>query len=1357
LVLAGWSNTQTASGAEDAKGATAPAQQARQFEAQVAPLLVRQCVECHGPQAKKGRLDLSRKDAALAGGESGKAIVPGKADESLLWQYVESDEMPKGRTPLSAEEKRLLRQWLDAGAVWSLKAIGSAKSSAERRLSDVALRRLTVPEYIETVRSAVGVNVEREALRLLPPDLRADGFSNTAYTLGVDLTHVEAYARLAEIAVGKMDVPAFAARFSQRRELNDAAIRELIARMGRWLMRGPLEEHEITAFLKVSQAVAAQGGNYEEAVRYVIEAMLQSPRFIYRIERQAGDGSSQRVSGFELASRLSYILWGGPPDEELLRAAEAGELADRRRVEEQVRRMLQDPRAVQRSAQFIHEWMDLDRLSHLRPSASRFPQWSKGLAADMREETLVFFKDVAWEQKRPIWEILNAQVTFATPRLARHYGLDPNRAGDAPAQAAPQAPQGPQRVKSGLQALYLFDEGSGNTVRDVSDSGEPLHLKIADGAAVNWSEQGLVVQSSTLIASAAPPKRLIDAVKKSQAITLEAWITPANASQSGPARIMTLSVDTGARNFTLGQDGDKYDVRFRSTKTDANGMPSLPSPGGAVASRPTHVVFTRDRSGKAKLYVDGHEKAARVASGDLSNWDGNFRLALANELSRDRAWQGTLHVAAVFDRALSAEEVRQNHAAGAQPGSPARRENSIVYGVESTQALQALYRFDEGGGDKVRDTSGAGEPLHLKIENPVAVQWDQAGLSVHGPTLIAAANPPQRLIDAVKKSQAITLEAWITPADAQQKGPARILTLSSGVLERNFTLGQEADVYDVRFRSTTTSPSGIPSLSSPSGMVATRPTHVVYTRDASGKAKLYLDGEEKAAKDVSGNLSNWDGAHRLALANETSHDRPWRGKYHLVAIYSRALSGEEVRANSRARAEGGAWRRYDLTSVPGRGGLLTQGSALTIGGDEASMVTRGLFVLHELLYSGVADPPPCVDTRPVPTKPGLTQRAVAEARIANQACGGCHAKFEPLAFGLEKFDGVGAFQEADEHGNKLREDGEILFPDQERPVTYKTSAELMDLLAGSDRVRRAITRKVTQFAIGRPIAETDEPVIDAIHQAALKAGGTYADLLTAIVLSDLVQTKPATAEVAAVERPAPQDRPAPQAAPAKAERVSQGLQALYTFLENGGNTVHDVSSAGQPLNLNLADPAAVRWSEQGLTVNSATLIAGEQSPARLIEAIKKSKAITLEAWITPAAANQSGPARILTLSSGIGQRNFTLGQQQDKFDVRFRTTKTDGNGLPSLASPGGTVQTKKMHVVFTRAAEGAAKLYINGEERAAGSFGGDPSNWSQDFRLALANETSRDRPWLGTLHLIAVYDRALSADEVRRNRAAGDR
>jgi hypothetical protein len=834
-------------GAEGTKPAASSVAATRELEARVAPLLASHCLPCHNASNRMGGLDLSQARTALAGGNSGLVLRPGKPDESLLWKRVAAGQMPPGK-PLAPAEKRILREWVAAGAIWPGDAAAPAAQARDSRTASNWLRRLTVPEYIETVRSAVGVDIEQDARRILPPDLRADGFSNTAYNLTADLGHVDGYARLARVIAARVDAPKFAAPYTNRQDFTNANMRRVISGMGKWLLRGPLQEHEINAFLRVSAAVRKEGGDFNEAVRYLVEAMLQSPRFLYRIETQRGDGKPRRVNDYELASRLSYTLWGAPPDRELMRAADAHELSDRNHVAAQVRRMLQDPRAVRRSSRFIEEWLDLDRLGNLRPNPDRFPKWDSQLAADMRAETLAFFDEIAWKRKRPLSDLMNAQVTFATPRLADHYGLPLNLAAAA--------------RKDALQALYTFAEGRGDTIRDTSGAGEPLDLKIADASAVKWEKGRLTVNASTLIATARPPKRLVDAVKKSKAVTLEAWITPGKASQSGPARILTLSSGAGERNFTVGQDGDKYEVRFRAGRTDANGLPGLGSAGG-------------------------------------------------------------------------------------------------------------------------------------------------------------------------------TAQTWLT--------------------------------------------------------------HVVYTRDAAGKAKLYVNGEEKGTRDAGGDLSNWNDGFRLALANESTKDRPWQGTYHLVAIYSRALTPQEVRSQSAGMS------RYDLRSVPGRGGLLTQGSVLTIGGDEASMVARGLFVLHDLLYSAVGNPPPGVDTTPVPAKPGLSRRAAAEVRLADKSCTGCHSKFEPLAFGLEKFDGTGAFHAMDEHGNKLREDGKILFPGQDKPVSYKTTAELMDLLAGSERVQKNITRKVTQFALGRPLVASDDPVLEKIHVAAKKGGGTYSSLITAIVMSDLVQ------------------------------------------------------------------------------------------------------------------------------------------------------------------------------------------------------------------------------------------------------------
>ncbi|MEM0926418.1 MAG: DUF1588 domain-containing protein, partial [Planctomycetota bacterium] len=195
---------------------------------------------------------------------------------------------------------------------------------------------------------------------------------------------------------------------------------------------------------------------------------------------------------------------------------------------------------------------------------------------------------------------------------------------------------------------------------------------------------------------------------------------------------------------------------------------------------------------------------------------------------------------------------------------------------------------------------------------------------------------------------------------------------------------------------------------------------------------------------------------------------------------------------------------YDLSESPERGGLLTQGSVLTIGGDDASTVTRGLFLLNQLLRGVVNDPPPCVDTTPVPTSPGSSARMIAEARIKNESCGGCHQRFEPLAFGLSKFDGLGGFREIDEHGNTLRDHGEVLVPGKSKATSFRGSQDLMEFLSQSDRVRESLVWKLAQFAIGRPPTSDDAAVIRKIHRRSQQQGGTYQSILTEIVASELV-------------------------------------------------------------------------------------------------------------------------------------------------------------------------------------------------------------------------------------------------------------
>lgn len=245
-------------------------------------------------------------------------------------------------------------------------------------------------------------------------------------------------------------------------------------------------------------------------------------------------------------------------------------------------------------------------------------------------------------------------------------------AGPAPDAAWLDAPvdAGLARVTDGLVVLYAFDEGAGDLVPDVSGAGPSLDLRIADTGAVTWLPGSLRLDATTIVRAAEPGGKVFDACTASNAITIEAWVTPADAKQDGPARIVTLSADPSNRNFTLGQAAADVALRLRtSTSTDANGAPHLLATS-VIEPRTMHLVAVWDAlSQSRRIYRDGVEVSSDVRDGDLSTWDAAFVLALSNEIDylvpeSDRTWLGTLHLVAIYDRALDRDEVRRNFEAG---------------------------------------------------------------------------------------------------------------------------------------------------------------------------------------------------------------------------------------------------------------------------------------------------------------------------------------------------------------------------------------------------------------------------------------------------------------------------------------------------------------------------------------------------------------------------------------------------------------------------------------------------------------------------------------------------------------------
>ena len=189
--------------------------------------------------------------------------------------------------------------------------------------------------------------------------------------------------------------------------------------------RRRLTERDVVGLMSFYDLGAADGG-FEAGVQTALQAILASVHFIFRIEEQPAGvraGEKFRIGDADLASRLSFFLWGTPPDAELLELANRGRLADTRVLERQARRMLADPRSEALATRFAAQWLRLQDLDKVHPDSYWFPDFDQQLADAMRRETELFFYTLVRED-RSFLDLFNADYTFANERLARHYGIE---------------------------------------------------------------------------------------------------------------------------------------------------------------------------------------------------------------------------------------------------------------------------------------------------------------------------------------------------------------------------------------------------------------------------------------------------------------------------------------------------------------------------------------------------------------------------------------------------------------------------------------------------------------------------------------------------------------------------------------------------------------------------------------------------------------------------------------------------------------------------------------------------------------------------------------------------------------------
>ncbi len=226
---------------------------------------------------------------------------------------------------------------------------------------------------------------------------------------------------------------------------------------------------------------------------------------------------------------------------------------------------------------------------------------------------------------------------------------------------------GGNRHESNVIALYEFKTGSGTIAYDTSGVEPGLNLNLS--GQVNWvGGYGLEFTGGKAQGSTTNSKKLTDMIRATGEYSIEAWVVPANVTQEGPARIISYSGGTSARNFTLGQTKYNYDFLHRSNTTDSNGEPGLSTADAAERLQATqqHIVITFDPANGRRIYVNGVYTGDldNVAGGTLADWDDSFAFVLGNEVSSDRTWMGKLRLVAIHNRALTTGQILQNFEAG---------------------------------------------------------------------------------------------------------------------------------------------------------------------------------------------------------------------------------------------------------------------------------------------------------------------------------------------------------------------------------------------------------------------------------------------------------------------------------------------------------------------------------------------------------------------------------------------------------------------------------------------------------------------------------------------------------------------
>jgi hypothetical protein len=399
----------------DAQWARTRVEAMKAYKSEVAPFITTYCGHCHAGNHRKGGVSFA---AALKN--------PAGASFKLVWEraagQLKTHNMPPEDEDQPGEQERA------AVVEW----IGGMKRLSPKDPGLFVIRRLSKVEYGNTLHDLLGV--DPQVARDLPDDVFGAGYTNTLSPM-----LMEQYFAVANEALNRaLAAPGAPPTAVQQRLFGvdsgtqadrTVAARKVARSLARLAYRRPPSDVEVDLLVRVFELGANQGKSYPESLRLMLKAVLVSPQFLFitpgpfdQAEEANAKGNIVPLDDYQLASRLSYLLWATMPDAELSALADAGTLHDPDVLAGQVRRMIADPRSRALFDGFGAQWLGVDKLAGKAFDAAKFPQMTPDMRAAMYEEARLFFDSILREN-RSLTTFIDSDYTFLNGTLAPTYGM----------------------------------------------------------------------------------------------------------------------------------------------------------------------------------------------------------------------------------------------------------------------------------------------------------------------------------------------------------------------------------------------------------------------------------------------------------------------------------------------------------------------------------------------------------------------------------------------------------------------------------------------------------------------------------------------------------------------------------------------------------------------------------------------------------------------------------------------------------------------------------------------------------------------------------------------------------------------